>query len=354
MSSLTLFGAGSWGTALAAHLADAGRDVTLWSRREDVADELRRSRRHPKYLPDLSLPEGVQVTADLQTAAEAAPLWGMAVPTTRMRSVAGQLAAHLDDETIVVSLAKGFERDTRMTMSQVLRDVFGVLPTDQIGALHGPSHAEEIVEAHPTTIVSAAPDAMVAEHIQDTFMTNSLRVYSQTDLVGVEVGSAAKHIIAIATGISDGLGYGDNVKAVLITQGLAEIRSLGLEMGGQPETFSGLTGFGDLIGTCISRHSRNRYFGKQIGQGRAPEEVRNDMDMVVEGIPSVHAVQALAAEYELEMPITTAVHSVLTDDLSPNEMIDDVMTRSTQQENWLPKHLQDAASKSTFSTPLFS
>ncbi len=352
MSSLTLFGASGRGVALSAHLAAAGREVTLWSRRSDIADTLQRTRRHPEILPELSLPETVHVTADLQTAAEASSLWGMAVPTVRMREVAEQLLPFVHDDVIPVSLAKGFERETRMTMSQVLNEAFGVVPPDQIGALHGPSHAEEIVEAYPTTIVAAAPNETVAEHIQETFMTKSLRVYSQTDIIGVEVGGAAKHIIAIATGISDSVGYGDNIKSLLITRGLAEIRRLGVEMGGRTETFSGLTGFGDLIGTCISAHSHNHAFGKKIGQGRAPNEVRAEMDVVVEGVPSLHAAHALAEEYELEMPITTAVYGVVAGDRSPSEMVDYVVDRSAERENWLPKHLQDAASKSTFSTPL--
>lgn len=352
MSSLTLFGARRWGTALSAHLADAGRDVTLWVRRPDIADDLNRTRRHPRCLPDVSLPSSIRITADLQTAAEASTMWGMAIPASYMREVAEQLTPFTHDDVTVASMAKGFDQAPLMTMSQVLSEVFDAVPDDQIGALLGPSHAEEVAQNFPTTIVAAAPSDPVAEQIQRAFMTDYLRVYFHTDLIGVEVGTTTKHVIAIATGISDGVGYGENVKATLITRGLAEIRRLGQAVGGDPETFSGLTGFGDLIATCISEHSRNRRFGKQVGTGKSPEAVQDEMETVVEGIHTTRAVYGLADKYDLEMPITTAVHSVLSGRLPPSKMVDQVMTRSPNRENWLPKHLRDAASESTFSTPL--
>jgi glycerol-3-phosphate dehydrogenase (NAD(P)+) len=343
-SSLTIFGAGSWGTALAVHLATAGRDVTLWARRPEAVEQMRRTRFNPRYLPDLRIPESVQLTADLEAAATASSLWAVAVPSHSLRSVAERLRPYTDELDVIVSLAKGIENDTLMTMSQVLGEVLEPVPTDRIGVLYGPSHAEEVAAGRPTTVVASAPSEAVAERIQDLFMTMGLRVYVNTDVTGVEIGGSAKNVLAIAAGISDGVGYGDNAKAAIITRGLAEIRRLGIAMGAHPQTFAGLAGIGDLVVTCMSPHSRNRHLGEQIGQGKTLDEVLEEMDMVAEGVRTTQSIHDLARQHDLEMPITEAVYAVLFEDERPREMVMELMTRSAKRENWLPEALQETVS----------
>jgi glycerol-3-phosphate dehydrogenase (NAD(P)+) len=294
----------------------------------------------------VSIPDAVRVTSNLDMAAEAASLWGIAVPSQHLRAVAETLQPHARPDVTVVSLAKGIENDTLLTMSQVLQDVLGPVPERRIGVLYGPSHAEEVAEERPTTVVAAAPDEAVAEAIQDAFMTPGLRVYVNTDVVGVEIGGSAKNVLAIAAGISDGIGYGDNAKAALITRGIAEVRRLGLAMGARAETFAGLAGIGDLVVTCMSRHSRNRHLGQQIGEGRTLDEVLDEMEMVAEGVRTTQSIHDLARRHDLELPITEAVHAVLFDGRAPRQMVDELMTRPAKRENWLPDALQDTAAAS--------
>jgi glycerol-3-phosphate dehydrogenase (NAD(P)+) len=334
MSSLTLFGAGSWGTALAVHLASAGRDVTLWARRPEAAERMQRTRRNPSYLPEAKLPDNVSVTADLEAAAAASDLWALAVPSQNLRSVAERLDPLARPEGTVVSLAKGIENETLCTMSQVLDDVLTTVSPSRIGVLYGPSHAEEVAEERPTTVVAAAPDEAVARHIQEVFMTERLRVYVNTDVIGVEIGGSAKNVLAIAAGIGDGVGYGDNAKAALITRGITEIRRLGRALGARPETFAGLAGIGDLIVTCMSSHSRNRYLGEQIGQGRSLQEVVDGMDMVAEGVRTTQSIYDLAQRHDVEMPITEAVYAALFQGRRPEAMVEELMTRSAKREHW--------------------
>ena len=341
MSSLTLFGAGSWGTALAVHLASTGRDVTLWARRPDAAARMQRTRRNPSYLPEIDLPEAVHVTADLEAAAGASDLWALAVPSQNLRSVAERLRPFSRPEVSVVSLAKGIENDTLRTMSQVLDEVLASVPAARIGVLYGPSHAEEVAQGRPTTVVAAAPDESVAQDIQRAFMTERFRVYVNTDVIGVEIGGSAKNVLAIAAGIGDGVGYGDNAKAALITRGITEIRRLGRALGGRPETFAGLAGIGDLIVTCMSAHSRNRYLGEQIGQGRSLQEVVDNMDMVAEGVRTTQSIHDLAQQHDIEMPITEAVYAVLFQGRQPQKMVEELMTRSAKREHWLPDALKE-------------
>ncbi|ABC43573.1 NAD(P)H-dependent glycerol-3-phosphate dehydrogenase [Salinibacter ruber] len=340
MSSITLFGAGSWGTAMSVHLASAGRDVVLWARRPEVADEIRRTSHNPTYLPELLIPSSVYITTDLEKAAEASDLWGMAVPSQQLRGRAEHLRPHAHSGVRLVALSKGIENETLLTMSQVLDDVFESVPSDQIGALYGPSHAEEVAEGRPTAVVAAAPDEGEARHIQKVFMTERLRVYMNTDVLGVEIGGSAKNVLAIAAGIADGVSYGDNAKAALVTRGLAEIRRLGQALGADPQTFAGLAGIGDLVVTCMSPHSRNRYLGEQISTGKSLDEVLNDMAMVAEGVRTTRSVYNLAKHHGVEMPITEAVHAILFDDKSPRKMVKRLMTRSAKHENWLPTTLQ--------------
>jgi len=340
MSSITLFGAGSWGTALSVHLASAGRDVTLWARRPEVAEKIRRTSYNPTYLPELLIPSTVTITTDLEEAARASDFWGLAVPSQQLRERARALRPHLHDDVTAVALSKGIENDTLLTMTQVLADVFDGVPRRQIGALYGPSHAEEVAEGRPTTVVAAAPDEISAGHIQERSMTERLRVYINTDVIGVEIGGSAKNVLAIAAGICDGVGYGDNAKAALVTRGLAEIQRLGRALGANPQTFAGLAGVGDLVVTCMSRHSRNRHLGEQIASGKSWDDVVDDMEMVVEGVRTTRSVHDLAQRHSVEMPITEAVYSILFDGKEPNEMVKRLMTRSAKPENWVPKSVE--------------
>ena len=340
-TSITLFGAGSWGTALAVHLAAAGRDVTLWARRDEAVEQMRSTLHNPTYLSDIEIPPSVHVTSDLEAAAEASSLWAVAVPSQNLRSVATRIAPLTRPGLTVVSLAKGIENNTVQTMSQVLADELTGMEAQQIGVLYGPSHAEEVAQSQPTTLVAAAPTEPRAEWVQHAFMTERLRVYVNTDVVGVEIGGSAKNVLAIAAGMGDGVGYGDNAKAALVTRGLAEIRRLGIAMGAKPQTFAGLAGIGDLLVTCMSPHSRNRGLGEKIGKGKALEEIESEMDMVAEGVRTTQSVKELARHHDIEMPITEAVHRVLFEDQRPEDMVDELMTRSAKREHWLPQALRN-------------
>lgn len=310
-SNVTIFGAGSWGTALSVHLASSGRDVTLWARREEQTEKIRETRRNPEYLSDVDIPESVRVTSDLEEAAKAASMWAVAVPSQKLRDVTEKIRPYQQYANTVVSLAKGIDSATLMTMTEVLDGMFGAVPQTHIGVLHGPSHSEEVAQGLPTTVVAAAPKRKVAENIQSTFMADNLRVLPSTDVTGVEIGGAATNVLAIAAGISDGIGYGDNSKASIITRGFSEIRELGRAMGASSKTFNGLAGLGDLVATCMSGHSRNRYVGEQLGKGKNLDQIREDMSMIAEGVPTTHAIHGLADRYDLNMPITERVYTIL-------------------------------------------
>lgn len=309
--SVTIFGAGSWGTALAIHLASHGRDVTLWARREELAEQIRERRQNPEYLSDLDVPESVYVTSERAKAAQASNLWAIAVPSQKFRSVVEHIQPYQRSEVRVVSLAKGFDSNTFMTMTEVLDGVFDSVPKTHIGALHGPSHSEEVGKGLPTSVVSAAPSKNTARRIQDVFMTDNLRVLLSTDVTGVEVCGAATNVLAIAAGISDGIGYGDNAKASIITRGFTEIRDLGLSMGASEDTFTSLAGLGDLVVTCMSGHSRNRFVGEELGRGKKLDDVHASMRMIAEGVPTTYAIHGLADQYDLDMPITKSVYQIL-------------------------------------------
>jgi glycerol-3-phosphate dehydrogenase (NAD(P)+) len=304
-------------------------------------EEIRRTSHNPTYLPELLIPSSVHITTDLETAAKASDFWGMAVPSQGVRHRAETLRPYAGEDVTIVSLSKGIENDTLLTMTQVLADVFDDVPKRRIGALYGPSHAEEVAEGRPTTVVAAAPEKEDAARIQRRFMTERLRVYLNTDVLGVEIGGSAKNVLAIAAGICDGVGYGDNAKAALVTRGLAEIQRLALALGASPRTLSGLAGIGDLVVTCMSEHSRNRYLGEQIGRGKSLREVHGDMEMVAEGVRTTQSVHGLAERHGIEMPITEAVYSILFDDKAPSEMVKRLMTRSAKSENWGTEMVQD-------------
>jgi len=310
-SNITIFGAGSWGTGLSVHLASSGRDVTLWARRQEQTDKIRETRRNPEYLSDVDIPGSVTVTSDLETAAMGASTWAIAVPSQKLRSVVEQIRPHQQYANTVVSLAKGIDSATLMTMTEVIDGMLGSVPQTHIGVLHGPSHSEEVAKGLPTTVMAAAPKRKVAEHIQSTFMADNLRVLPCTDVTGVEIGGAATNVLAIAAGISDGIGYGDNSKASIITRGFSEIRELGKAMGASSKTFNGLAGLGDLVVTCMSGHSRNRHVGEQLGKGKNLDDIRAEMSMIAEGVPTTHAIHGLAERYDLNMPITERVYKIL-------------------------------------------
>lgn len=339
--NVAVLGAGSWGTALALSLARAGREVRLWARRPELAAAIRETRENAEYLPGITLPESVRVTADLAEAVTGADLWLFCTPSQSVRSVAEQLVGHAGPDLIVFSAAKGIETGTLMTTTQVLADVLKTVPRERMGVLYGPSHAEELAQDMPTAVVAAGYDLEVARQVQHTFLTPALRVYTNDDVIGVEVGGSVKNVLAIAAGLSDGVGAGDNAKAALVTRGIAEIRRLGLALGARPLTFAGLTGIGDLVVTCMSRHSRNRYLGEQIGRGRTLASVQAEMKMVAEGVPTTASVHALAQKLGVEMPLTESVYRILFEDKPPGEALQELMTRAPKDEDWLPEDLQN-------------
>ncbi len=339
--NVAVLGAGSWGTALALSLARAGRSVHLWARRPELARTIGETRENREYLPGAHLPATIEVSADMEAAIEGADLWLFCTPSQSVRSVAEKLVGKASANLIVFSAAKGIETGTLMTTTQVLADVLKAVPRSRMGVLYGPSHAEELAQDQPTAVVASGYDMAVAREVQHTFMTPALRVYVNDDVMGVEVGGSVKNVLAIAAGMSDGVGAGDNAKAALVTRGIAEIRRLGLAMGARPLTFAGLTGIGDLVVTCMSRHSRNRHLGEQIGRGRALEAVQAEMNMIAEGVATTASVHALAQRHGIEMPITEAVYQILFENKPPREALRELMQRAPKHEDWLPDDLQE-------------
>ncbi|PSQ97246.1 MAG: glycerol-3-phosphate dehydrogenase [Bacteroidetes bacterium SW_9_63_38] len=334
MSSIAFFGAGRWGTALSVHLASAGRDVTLWTRRSGWATP--KAPRSAPSLPELLHPSSVEVTTDLVRAATSADVWGIAVPIPAVRACAEALRPHVHDDVTAVALSKGIEADTMLTTSQVLGGTLDALSPDRIGVLCGPSHAEDVAEGRPTTVVAAAHSEDAARRIQRRFMTERLRVYLNADLRGVELGGTARFVLAIAAGIIDGGGYGENAKAALVTRGLAEVRRLGRALGADARTFSGLAGIGDLVVTCMSARSPARQVGEQVARGRPTDQILDDADTIGEGVQTTRSLYNLAQKHNVEMPITEAVYSVLFDDKQPSQMVKRLMTRSPKREDWAP------------------
>ena len=327
-----VLGAGSWGTALAYSLARNGHPVTLWARREDAAREIQTSRYNAQYLPDAQLPDCLRATSDLHGAIDDADVWLFAVPSQHVREVAAGLAERAGEPEAIVSVAKGIENSTLLTTSGVLRAVLPEAPVERVGVLYGPSHAEEVALGQPTSVVVSLADEPTAEAVQALFMAPSLRVYTNPDLIGVEVAGSVKNVMALAAGMGDGLGLGDNAKAALVTRGLAEITRLGLALGAEAHTFAGLAGLGDLVVTCFSQHSRNRRFGEMIGAGKTLEEASAAMTMVAEGVKTTQSVRQLAAQLGIEMPISEAVGRVLAGETDPREEVRDLMTRDPKHE----------------------
>jgi glycerol-3-phosphate dehydrogenase (NAD(P)+) len=325
-------GDGGWGTALALVLESCGHGVTVWSHDEDYCRRMERTRTNPRYLPDVPLPGSLKFSAEMGECVPGADMLVSAVPTQFLRGVAERLSGHLQEGQPVVTVTKGIEEETSLPGSGVLRETCG--EDFPLAGLFGPSHAEEVARRQPTTVVATSRDGELARRVQEAFLTPVFRVYTNTDMLGVELGAALKNVIALAAGMCDGLDFGDNAKSALITRGLAEMVRLGVAMGAEAETFAGLTGLGDLITTCVSPHGRNRSVGMRIGRGEKVDEIVSGMDQVAEGVRTTRSACALAGEYGVEMPITRAVHAILFEGLEPREAVTELMTRSPKPERY--------------------
>lgn len=327
--SISVIGAGGWGTAFARLLALSGRDVTLWARRKQTAAAIDKTRENADYLPGVALPRRhLRVTSSLSEAI-AAETVVLAVPSFAMKSVMEQIAALEPEKRVYVNLAKGLDRDSQRTMSEVIS---ATVETSEVFTLSGPSHAEEVGRDMPTAVVLAGRDRALGEKLQTLFSTPRFRVYLSDDIRGVELCAAVKNVIAIATGVADGLGFGDNTRAALITRGLAEMVRFGRAFSARERTFFGLAGLGDLVATCTSEHSRNRFVGSRIGKGEPLEEIIGNMKMVAEGVYATEVVHLLAKDNEIDMPITDAVYRTLYEKASPREMVDRLMARPPKRE----------------------
>ena len=334
MKNIGILGAGTWGVALAKQLCDCGHHVTVWSALEKEIDNLNETRIQPN-LPQLRLPEEMVFTKELSEVCGGKDILLFAVPSVFVRSTAAKARPYIPDGQIIVDVAKGIEPDTLYTMTQVIRSELckdGSHENVKLVALSGPTHAEEVAVGLPTTIVSACDDLEVAELVQDAFMNTCMRVYTHVDVLGIELCGALKNVIALSSGISTGLGYGDNAKAALITRGMAEISRLGKAMGCMEQTFSGLAGIGDLIVTATSIHSRNNRAGMLMGQGVAPQEAIRQVGMVVEGVNALPAVMKLARKYQVEMPICEAVNAIVNGGADPRKITNSLMERKRKTE----------------------
>lgn len=326
-------GAGSWGTTLAIYLAELGHEVLLWGNGAEQRRRLRQERVNAAYLPGVPFPTGLTIVDDVAEAC-AAPVVVIATPTQFIRSSLAGISPEQLGKSIVVSVSKGIERGTLLRISQLVAETHGITE-DRFVCLSGPSHAEEVSRKLPTTVVAAGGSLASALLVQELFSSDSFRVYTSDDLLGVELGGALKNVIAVCAGITDGLGYGDNTKAALITRGLAEITRLGVAIGAHPQTFSGLSGLGDLVVTCFSRHSRNRFVGEELGRGRKLSDVIDEMSMVAEGVTTTESAFQLAARVGVEMPIIQQVHRILFEGKDAREATRDLMRRETKHEIWM-------------------
>ncbi len=329
---VTVIGAGSWGTTLALLLFSNRHDVILWSYRKEDLDNIINKRENTVFLPGIKIPDKLTVTSDLEEATHNADIIVTAVPSQHLRSVLKQISHLNTQKVIVVNVAKGIENDTLMTMSEVIAEVFRSHPPVKSVILSGPSFAEEVSQKIPTAVVVASNDIETAKFIQRIFLTPYFRVYVSGDVRGVELGGSLKNVIAIGAGLCDGAGYGDNTKAAIMTRGIVEIARLGTEMNANPKTFSGLSGIGDLIATCMSKHSRNRYVGEEIGKGHKLSDVLSKMVMVAEGIQTTISAWHLAKKLNVEVPIINEVYNVLFNGKDPHDATMDLMTRDPKGE----------------------
>lgn len=328
----SVVGAGGWGTALSLIMAGKGYRVKLWVRTAKNCDQVKEERENKKYLPGIYLPDNIVVSNDLEEIIENSKLIVLAVPSHSFRKVVKEIKNNIYKEAVLVSATKGIEIDTLMRMSQVLGEELGPNYFTRIAALSGPNHAEEVSREIPSATVVAAEKRETAKLVQDVFMSPSFRVYTNPDLTGVELGGSLKNIIALGSGISDGLNFGDNTKAALMTRGLVEISRLGISMGASPLTFAGLAGVGDLIATCTSNHSRNRKAGIMLGEGKKAEDITKAMEMVVEGIKTTKAAWKLSKKYSVEMPITQEIYEVIFNNKNPRSAVEDLMLRDKKFE----------------------
>ena len=334
MADVSVIGAGSWGIALALLLSKNGNNVTVWSIVKEEIDMLNEKREHVDKLPGVPLPDSMIFTTDLEAAVKGKKVLVLAVPSVFTRGTANKMKEYVEEGQIIVNVAKGIEESTLMTLSDIIEEE---IPQADVAVLSGPSHAEEVGRGVPTTIVVGAKTEETAEYLQNMFMNDVFRVYTSSDILGMELGGSLKNVVALAAGIADGLGYGDNTKAALITRGIAEISRLGVAMGGKAETFYGLTGIGDLIVTCASVHSRNRKAGVLIGQGKTMDEAMKEVKMVVEGVYSAKAAMLLSQKYNVSMPIIEQVNLVLFENKSADEAVKDLMFRDKRVENSVVK-----------------
>ncbi len=329
MKKVAVIGSGSWGTALAVMLQKHGHDVIIWSRRQDAVDEMQKERENKRYLPGVTLPQGLAFTTDRRTAVKDAEIVILSVPSKAVRQTVMDFAPLFTKEQVLVNVAKGLEEGSLKRLSQVIGEC---APQCEVCILSGPSHAEEVAREIPTTCLIASENEETAKMVQLEFMNPRFRLYTNTDVIGVEMGAALKNVMALAAGVSDGLGFGDNTKAALMTRGIAEMKRLGVEMGGKSETFAGLSGIGDLIVTCTSMHSRNRRAGILLGQGKSLEETLAEIKMVVEGVNTAQAAYTLAKEHNVEMPITKAVYDVLFQGNNAEDAVLELMSRDGKAE----------------------
>lgn len=330
MANVSVIGAGSWGIALAVALQNNGHKVNVWSIIEDEIKMLNEKREHVDKLPGVKLSDEMTFTTDLEASINGKDLLVLAVPSPFVRKTAASMKQYVGEGQLIVNVAKGVEEHTCLTLSEIIEEE---IPQATVAVLSGPSHAEEVGRGLPTTLVVGAKKKTTAEYIQNVFMGDVLRVYTSPDVKGIELGGALKNVVALAAGIAAGLGYGDNTMAALITRGIAEITQIGLAMGCQYETFAGLTGIGDLIVTCASKHSRNRRAGVLIGQGYTMDAAMAEVKMIVEGVYSAKAGMELANKYNLEVPIIQQVNEILFENKSASEAVDDLMFRDKKVEN---------------------
>lgn len=331
MSKVGIIGAGSWGTALAILLEKNGHQVTLWSHRKEEAEKLRESREHKTKLPGVHISERIRITDDFENTLSEKDVLVFAVPSVAVRSTAKKASPYIKNEQLIVNVAKGIEENTLETLTNIIEEE---IPKAKGCVLSGPSHAEEVSRGLPTTCVVGATDKKTAEFLQNIFMSPVFRVYISPDILGIELGGALKNVIALAAGAADGLGYGDNTKAALITRGITEIARLGIAMGAKADTFYGLSGIGDLIVTCASQHSRNRKAGYLMGQGRSMEQAMKEVNMVVEGVYSAKSGLALSKKYKVEVPIIEQVNKVLFEGKAPADAVKELMVRDKKIESW--------------------
>ncbi len=331
---VAMIGSGSWGTALALVLNENKHETVCWTKDDQVVETVRNSGENSRYLPGIKIPSSIRFTSDLAESMNGADMVINAVPSQVSRSVIAQIPKkYFTDRQIWVTVSKGIENNTYKRVSEVIAEAGGI-DTHRIVALSGPSHAEEVARKIPTAIVSASTSLDSARKVQDAFMTPYFRVYANDDVIGVELGGALKNIIALAAGICDGAGFGDNTKAALITRGLVEMNRLGKKMGARSDTFAGLSGMGDLIVTCMSQHSRNRHVGEQIGKGRSLQEILDEMVMVAEGVKTTLSAYELSRKYQVEMPITEQIYLTLFENKPPHDAMVDLMTRESKVEDW--------------------